>query len=192
MPAVIHEITSSLVFQVQGSISDRTSREFRSRESRRSSLINYGLPDDPAHSGNEITTADAMSIVEPIWTATAEPANRIRRRASTIVRRAIAESHRTDRLESGAITGALPSQDSRTRGPSRQSIRSINHGGLSEQTGGSNRSTIALRRQFSSTWCTEDEVVMDGSRDGRPKGSVAKACSWLIPWICRRGLEVQL
>ena len=54
-----------------------------------------------------------MSIVTPIWTDTAETAKRVRQRISAIMRWAIAQGHRTDDPASGAITAALPRQDSR-------------------------------------------------------------------------------
>ena len=98
----------------------------RSAQIWRSSLATYAYPKIGDKPVDEITTADVMSIVTPIWTTKAETASRVRQRISVIMRWAIAQGHRTDDPASGAIAAALPRQDARQN---RQ--RSLPHGEVS-------------------------------------------------------------
>ena len=60
------------------------------REIWRSSLDSYAHTKIGHKPVDEITTADVMNIVTPIWTDTTETAKRVRQRISTIMRGATA------------------------------------------------------------------------------------------------------
>ena len=70
------------------------------------------------HLGNkrvdQITSADVLAALVPIWHTKAEIARKSRQRISAVMRWAIAEGHRTDNPAGDAIAGALPKQNGRT------------------------------------------------------------------------------
>ena len=56
----------------------------------------------------EVTTADALAVLTPIWTSKPETATRVRQRMATVFDWAIAQGLRTDNPANGAIDKALP------------------------------------------------------------------------------------
>ena len=56
----------------------------------------------------EVTTADVMAALLPIWTSKHVTARRVRQRISTVMRWAIAQGYRQDNPAGDAITAALP------------------------------------------------------------------------------------
>jgi len=60
---------------------------------------------------DEITTADVMACLAPIWTTKAETAKPVRQRISTIMKWAIAEGRRTDNPAGDSVVAALPKQN---------------------------------------------------------------------------------
>ncbi len=77
----------------------------------RSSLTTYATPVIGTKGVDEITTADVMACLAPIWTTKAETAKRVRQRISAIMKWAIAEGHRTDNPAGDAVVAALPRQN---------------------------------------------------------------------------------
>ena len=77
----------------------------------RSSLANYVTPLIGTKGVDEITTADVMGCLAPIWTTKAETAKRVRQRISAIMKWAIAEGYRSDNPAGGAVVAALPKQN---------------------------------------------------------------------------------
>ena len=80
----------------------------RSEEIWRSSLQRFAyqrIGDKPV---SEITTADIMAILAPIWNTKHETARRLRHRISAVMKWSIAERHRQDNPAGDAITAALP------------------------------------------------------------------------------------
>ncbi|MDE0138191.1 MAG: integrase arm-type DNA-binding domain-containing protein [bacterium] len=78
----------------------------------RSSLATYVTPLIGTKRVHEITTADVMACLVPIWTTKPETAKRVRQRISAIMKWAIAEGHRSDNPAADAVTAALPKQNS--------------------------------------------------------------------------------
>ena len=56
---------------------------------------------------DEITTADVMGCLEPIWHTKATTAKRVRQRIAAIMKWAVAQGYRTDNPAGGAVTAAL-------------------------------------------------------------------------------------
>ena len=83
----------------------------KSEESWRSSLENYVLPAIGSKRVDEITTADVMACLAPIWHTKATTAKRVRQRIAAVMRWAIAQGYRTDNPAGDAVTAALPKQN---------------------------------------------------------------------------------
>ncbi len=67
---------------------------------------------------NEITTADVMSVLLPIWNEKRVKAKRLRQRISAVMKWSVAKGYREDNPED-AIGAALTTDWVRTGAPSR-------------------------------------------------------------------------
>lgn len=74
----------------------------------RSSLATYVLPAIGSMPVNEVTSADVMDCLSPIWTSRPETAKRVRQRIAAVMKWAIAQGHRPDNPAGDAVTAALP------------------------------------------------------------------------------------
>ena len=63
---------------------------------------------------SEVTTADVISVLTPIWTEKRETARRVRQRIGTVMRWAVAEGYRDDDPAGPAISSALPKNGNKT------------------------------------------------------------------------------
>ena len=59
---------------------------------------------------SDITSADVLKVLTPIWTTKSETASRVRQRIETVLDWAIAQGYRTDNPAGKAITKVLPRQ----------------------------------------------------------------------------------
>jgi integrase len=75
----------------------------------RSTLATYAGPIIGAKPVSDVTTADVLRILTPIWTSKAETARRVKQRIGTVMQWAIAQGYRSDN-PSAALTQALPKQ----------------------------------------------------------------------------------
>ncbi len=57
---------------------------------------------------SEVTTADVLAVLEPIWHEKPETARRVRQRISTVMKWAVAQGFRHDNSAGDAIGAALP------------------------------------------------------------------------------------
>ena len=148
----------------------------RSAEIWRSSLDTYAYPKIGHKPVNEITTADVMSIVTPIWTTKAETANRVRQRISVIMRWSIAQGHRTDDPASGAITAALPRQDTRKN---RQ--RSLHHAAVAHSV-----AAVLASQASPATKLAFEYLILTACRSGELRGARwdevdIDSATWTVP-----------
>ena len=74
----------------------------------RASLRDYAMPKLGNKRVDQISTADVMSILLPIWTTKAETARRLRQRISAIMKWAIAQGYRPDNPAGEPLGAALP------------------------------------------------------------------------------------
>ena len=72
-----------------------------------STLATYAGPVIGAKQISEITSADVLRVLSPIWTSKAETARRVKQRIGTVMKWAIAQGYRSDD-PSAALTQALP------------------------------------------------------------------------------------
>ncbi|MXW99895.1 MAG: tyrosine-type recombinase/integrase [Acidimicrobiaceae bacterium] len=84
----------------------------RSEKQWRSSLNTYAhrLNDKPV---TEVTGADVLAVLTPIWNTKPETARRLRGRISAVMKWAIAEGHRIDNPAGDAVAAALPRHTTR-------------------------------------------------------------------------------
>lgn len=61
-----------------------------------SSLRTYAFPTIGGKRVDEITSADLMACLAPIWFSKAETARRVRQRMSAVMKWSVAEGHRAD------------------------------------------------------------------------------------------------
>ena len=85
-----------------------TWRNPRTGEIFRASLRDYALPRIGRFLLSEVTTADVLAIVGPLWNTKNETARRVRRHISAVMRWAIAQGHRGDNPAGEALGAALP------------------------------------------------------------------------------------
>ena len=79
----------------------------------RASLRDYAMPRLRSKRVDQISTADVMSVLLPIWNTKAETARRLRQRVSAIMRWAIAQGYRPDNPAGEALGAALPKNTGR-------------------------------------------------------------------------------
>ena len=72
------------------------------------SLANHAYPLIGGKRIDEITTADTLAVLMPIWTDKAETATRVRQRMESVFDFAIAKRWRADNPANGALQKALP------------------------------------------------------------------------------------
>ena len=73
-----------------------------------STLATYAYPKIGSKLVTDITSADILAVLSPIWTEKPETASRVRQRMETVLDWAIAQGYRTDNPASRSITKALP------------------------------------------------------------------------------------
>ena len=73
-----------------------------------STLETYAFPKIGAKLVTDITSADILTILTPIWTLRPETASRVRQRMETVLDWAVAQGYRTDNPASRSITKVLP------------------------------------------------------------------------------------
>ena len=74
----------------------------------RASLTDYAIPSLGSKRVDQISTADVMGVLLPIWSTKAETARRLRQRVSAIMKWAIAQGYRPDNPAGEALGAALP------------------------------------------------------------------------------------
>ena len=74
----------------------------------RGTLQQYVHPHIGDKGVDRVTTADVMAVLQPIWSAKNETAQRVRRRVGAIMRWAIAQGYRSDNPAGEQVTAALP------------------------------------------------------------------------------------
>ena len=143
----------------------------------RSSLATYVTPVIGTKRVDEITTADVMACLAPIWTAKAETAKRVRQRISAIMKWAIAEGHRSDNPAGDAVVAALPKQNG-----GKKHHRALPHG----RVGGA----VARVREACGVYPTVrlafEFLVLTAARSAEVRGAVwseidLETATWVIP-----------
>ena len=77
------------------------------------SLATYAMPTLRDKRVDQISSADVLAVLTPIWNDKRETARRVRQRISTIMKWCIAQGHRQDDPAGDAISAALPRNGTR-------------------------------------------------------------------------------
>jgi len=85
----------------------------RSEAQWQSSLNTYAHPKLGDKLVTEVTSADVLAVLTPIWNSKPETARRLRGRISAVMKWAIAEGHRIDNPAGDAVAAALPKHTTR-------------------------------------------------------------------------------
>ena len=80
----------------------------KSEKQWRASLKAYAFPRIGDMKVSDITTADVMNVLLPIWTEKAETARRVRQRIGAVMKWAIVQGYRQDNSAGEALGAALP------------------------------------------------------------------------------------
>ena len=125
---------------------------------------------------DEVTNADTLAVLAPIWTAKAETATRVRQRMATVFDFAIVQGWRTNNPAGGALAKALPRRPRR-----KQHHTALPYGDV----------PAALARILASTadYVTKlafEFLVLTAARAGEVRGMVwdevdLESCTWTIP-----------
>ena len=87
----------------------------------------YVFPHIGARPVSDVTTADVLTVITPIWHDKPETARRVRQRVGAVMKWAVAKGFRQDNPAGDAIGQALPRQASVTR-----HMRAVPHGEVAE------------------------------------------------------------
>ena len=74
----------------------------------RATLTTYAFPRIGSKRVDEVTTADVMAILTPIWSTKHVTAKRVRQRIGAVMKWAVAQGHRPDNPAGDALGAALP------------------------------------------------------------------------------------
>ncbi len=140
-------------------------------------LRTYVHPHLGKRSVADITTADVMAVLMPIWNEKPETARRVRQRISTVMKWAVAQGYRGDNPAGDAIGAALPKHNGKTK----RHHRALPHGEVAaaiEAVRGSNAGrSVKLAFEF---------LVLTAARSGEVRLATwdeidRDAKTWTVP-----------
>ena len=136
----------------------------RSAKQWRASLSEYAYPRIGGKGVDQVTTADVMAVVLPIWTSKHETAQRVRWRISAIMKWAIAQGYRNDNPAGDAIAAALPRRPVKVRHMPALPYREVGRDRRRPHVAGMDRGEAGVRVPG----------VDGGSVGGSPAGDVGR------------------
>ncbi|MDE2879535.1 integrase arm-type DNA-binding domain-containing protein [Candidatus Palauibacter soopunensis] len=142
----------------------------------RASLRDYAMPRLGAKGVDEITTADVMDVLLPIWSSKPETARRVRQRIGAIMKWAVAQGYRESNPAGDAIGSALP-----RHGTGRRHFRALPHGEV-----GAALEAIRASRAWPATKLAFEFLVLTAARSGEVRHAMWKemdlgAETWTVP-----------
>ena len=163
----------------------------------RRTLGTYAVPRLGQMQVDEITSADIMAVLQPIWHEKAVTASRVRQRIGAVMRWAIAQGYRADNPAGDAITAALPRNGRQSRHFKALPHREVANA-LATVRGSSAAAGVRLSLEF---------LVLTAVRSGEARGACwdeieEEAAIWRVPGsrtktgrehrvpLSRRALEV--
>ena len=102
VPRFVEAVDKVIEVHEEGWTNPRIAKQWRS------SLNKYAIPTLGSRLVSEITTADVLDVLVPIWNTKRETATKVRERMAAVMRWSIAEGHRTDNPAGEAVIAALP------------------------------------------------------------------------------------
>jgi len=146
-------------------------------EDWRSSLGTYVLPAIGSMRVDEITTADVLDCLSPIWNAKPETARRVRQRIARVMKWAIAQGYRQDSPAGDAVLEALPRQERR-----QKHHRALPH----REVAAAVRKVRAATHVDPTVRLAFEFVVLTAARSGEVRGALwseidLETAIWTIP-----------
>ena len=130
----------------------------QSEENWRSSLQRYAYPKIGSMHVDEITTADLVQVLLPIWHKKRETARKVKTRMGVVMRYAIGEGHRSDDPAGPALAAALP----RHNNTPTKHLPSLPHGELAAALARLDASAGTWRPKMACLWFIAATVARSG------------------------------
>ena len=142
----------------------------------RATLREYAYPHIGDKGIDQVTTADVMLVLLPIWTRKHETARKLRRRVSTVMKWAIAQGYRGDNPAGEAVTAALPKRSAPVR-----HMRALPHGEVAGAL-----AAVRASRAWEATKLAFELLVLTATRSGEVRLATweefdLSASVWTIP-----------
>ncbi|MDE0378652.1 MAG: tyrosine-type recombinase/integrase [Rhodospirillales bacterium] len=142
----------------------------------RASLRDYAMPRLGDKSVADITSADVLAVLVPIWSAKRVTARRVRQRIGAILKWAVAEGYRDDNPAGDAITAALPKG-----GVARQHQRALPYAEV-----GAAIEAVRASTAYRASALAFEFLVLTAARSGEVRGARweeidADAATWTVP-----------
>ena len=148
----------------------------------RASLAAYAMPRIGRKSVAEISSADVLAVLVPIWNDKRETARRVRQRIGAVLKWAVAEGHREDNPAGDAIAAALP------RGGARQKHqRALPYAEVAAAL-----DTVRASAAYRATALAFEFLVLTAARSGEVRGATWEeidldAATWTVPAARMKG-----
>jgi integrase len=123
-------------------------------------LLTYAGPIIGTKPVSDITSADVLRVLTPIWTSKAETARRVKQRIGTVMKWAVAQGYRSDD-PSAALTQALPKP-----GQKVQHRKSLPYGEIAACV-----ATIKASEAMLSTKLALEFLILTAARSGEVRGA---------------------
>ena len=148
----------------------------RSESAWQGSLSAYVYPTMGSKAVDEITTADVLAVLVPIWHTRPETARRVRQRISAIMRWAVAQGHRHDNPAGDAIAAALPKHNDRRQ----------HHLALPHHEMGAAVAAVRNSQAHAATKLAFEFLVLTAARSGEVRGALWEeidhaSAVWTVP-----------
>ena len=153
-----------------------TWRNPRSAAQWESSLRDYAYPAFGNKPVDQVTTADVLRALQPIWNTKRETARRTRQRISAVMKAAIAAGHRPDNPAADVLTSALPKG-----GQIQKHQRALPHDRVADAL-----ATVRASNALASTKLAFEFLVLTAARSGEVRLMVwdevdIEARLWTVP-----------
>ena len=150
----------------------------KSEENWRSSLQRFAYPYIGSMPVDEITSADLVRVLLPIWHEKRETARKVKTRMGVVMRWSIAEGHRIDDPAGPALTAALP----RHSNTHTQHLASLPYGELAEALARLDSTPGMWRPTVACLWFIAATVVRSGeARPATWDQFDLEARTWTVP-----------
>ena len=148
----------------------------KSADQWRATLRDYAIPRLGKLGVNDITAADVMAVLLPIWNEKRETARRVRQRIGTIMKWAVAQGFRSDNPAGDALGAALP-----TNGIPRKHYRALPHAEVADAI-----ATVRASRAHWATVAAIEFLILTASRSGEVRKARwdevdLEAATWTVP-----------
>ena len=143
----------------------------------RSSLRDYVMPQLGRKTVDQITTADVMAVLVPIWGTKRETARRVRQRIGAVMKWSVAHRYRQDNPAGDAIAEALPRDGTSAK---------THHRALPHSEVGAAVEKIRASGAYRATVLAFEFLVLTASRSGEVRGARwaefdCESATWTVP-----------